>query len=826
MSSVSMTPATERAQATPARPAEPRWLRPGWPLALALCPFGLWWLLGISSFVGPIAAVFMSIELARRRALRVPKGFGLWALFVLWVVMGVVVLQVNAPGAVPGHSSSRYFTWAFRLSWYLAGTVTLLYVGNLRRALPAWRVSRILALMFLTIVAGGWLGMLLPHLEFPSLLEALLPHRIASTPFVNFLIHPEIVQANMNAVSAPRPTAPFGYANIWGLNFACFLPFFVHAWFGAEAGWRRAWAPPLLLVSLVPVVASLNRGLWVVLVASAVLVAVLAALRGRLGVLSVLAAGGLVLAALLVLTPAGDMVATRLANGMSESTRSNLGAATMESVATGSPIVGFGTTRDVQGSFLSIAGGDSALCPDCAPPALGTQGHLWLVAFSQGLVGLVLYLAFYVGWFVRGLRIRSAPAAVGVVVITAHLLTMPIYDYIGLALIPVMAGVAYLWRELEEKEERASLPSGSRTLSSVFRLLQRNAAVIGLCAVLGTTVAWFTVAQHTTRGVATVSIYLPPEPGYLTDDGPPSTMDTEAFLARDGRVLSAMTAAVGHEVTAGDVYISANPNTRILNLRYEGANVSEAAKGTAAATSSILQQRSERLTALQAAVLKVLTARSASLDASVSAMEDQLTSLAGKRTLDLNLEVNSLRNTRARLISTSGVLHSRIGRASSDQFSGGTIVRPTVAAESATSLRSVLLSGALLGVLAGIGIGLGRRALTHRLGNGRWLYAETGLPVLATHSARGPVSRHHAASLLRQAPDPVFVNVDGSVEAGDVITSIEAWRDSGLVTESPTGGPGAVVLVARASTRLRVLTAVTSRLHGARHELAGVVLTR
>lgn len=415
---------------------------------------------------------------------------------------------------------------------------------------------------------------------------------------------------------------------------------------------------------------------------------------------------------------------------------------------------------------------------------------------------------------------------VGVVVITAHLLTMPIYDYIGLAIVPVMVGVAFLWRELEENEERASLTSGSRTLSSIVVLLQKNAAIIALCAVLGTSVAWFTVAQHATRGVATVSIYLPPESPYLTDDGPPSTMDTEAFLARDDRVLSAITAAVGYEVAAADVYISANPNTRILNLRYEGKNVADAAKGTAAATSAILQQRAERLTALRGAVLKVLTARSAALDASVSAMEDQLASLAGKRTLDLNLEVNSLRNTRASLVSTAGVVHSRIGRASSDQFNGGTIVRPTVADESTTSLRSVLLSGALLGVLAGIGVGLGRRSLTRRLGDGRWLYAETGLPLLATQSARGPVSRHHAASLLRQAPDPVFVNVDGSVEAGDVITSIEAWRDSGLVTESPTGAPGAVVLVARGSTRLRVLNTVTSRLYGARHELAGVVLTR
>lgn len=821
---------------SPAGPPAPRsrhrtsaWLGPGWPLAVALCGFPLWWVLGISAFVGPLAAVFMLVELARRRALSVPKGFGWWALILVWVALGVVVLQVNAPGAVPGYSSGRYFTWAFRLSWYVTATVTLLYVGNLRHELPTWRVSRILSWMFLTIAAGGWIGMLAPHLDFPSLLEAVLPHRVASQPFVNFLIHPAVVQDNMNSISAPRPSAPFGYANIWGLNFAVFVPFFIHAWFGAEAGWRRSWAPPLLLLALVPAVASLNRGLWLVLVGAAVLVAILSALRGRVGVLALLVAGGLVLGALLVLTPAGDMIAFRLANGMSESTRSNLGLATVESVTTGSPVVGFGTTRDVQGSFLSIAGGDSGLCPSCSPPALGTQGHLWLVVFSQGLVGLFFYLAFYVGWFVRGLRIRTVPATVGVVVLFAHLLTLPIYDYIGIAMVPVMVAVAFLWRELDAKAERAGNPgaSGSQSVASFLRLLQQNTAVLLVAAVLGTAAAWFTVAQNTSRGVATLSVYLEPEPAYLTDDGPPSTMDTEAFLARDDRVLSAMSEAVGHPVTSRDVFISANPNTRILNLRYEGLDVRDAAVGARAAQSAILQQRADRLSSLQKSVLKVLSARSASLDASVNALEDQLAALEGKQTLDLTLEVQAMRDTRARLISTAGVMHSRIGRASSDSFqSGGDVVRPVVATDSETSLRSILLSGALVGLLVGLGIGLARRALTHRLGQGRWLFAETGLPLLAVQWANEPVSRHHAAALLRQAPDPVLVNVDGSAEARDVISSLEAWRESGLVGEDPTGRPGAVVLVARTVTRTRAVRAAMRRLSSAGHELAGVVLTR
>ncbi len=96
--------------------------------------------------------------------------------------------------------------------------------------------------------------------------------------------------------------------------------------------------------------------------------------------------------------------------------------------------------------------------------------------------------------------------------------------------------------------------------------------------------------------------------------------------------------------------------------------MSDAAVGARAAQSAILQQRADRLSALQKSVLKVLSARSASLDASVNALEDQLAAFEGKQTLDLTLEVQAMRDTRARLISTAGVMHSRIGRASSDSF--------------------------------------------------------------------------------------------------------------------------------------------------------------
>ena len=179
-----------------------RWawkLRPGWPLTASFVGFPLWWVLGISSFIGFIAAAFMAAELVRRRRIRVPSGFGWWLVFLLWVAVGVLLLQVDAPGAVPNSSSSRYITWAYRLAWYVSATVAMLYVGNMRRELSTQRITRTFGLMFLVVAAGGWLGILLPHLDFPWFLEVVLPRRAMNVRFLHFLVHPQVSRASTTA---------------------------------------------------------------------------------------------------------------------------------------------------------------------------------------------------------------------------------------------------------------------------------------------------------------------------------------------------------------------------------------------------------------------------------------------------------------------------------------------------------------------------------------------------------------------------------------------------------------------------------------------------
>ena len=166
----------------------------------------------------------------------------------------------------------------------------------------------------------------------------------------------------------PRPSAPFAYSNIWGLNFACFLPFFLVSWWGKDAGWRRpncsrgagagtdagGAVPQPWPVGSTDRVGGADGGAvgsdWEGEAAGR-------AGHGKL----------LVLGLVLLLTPLNGMIQTRLDNPTSNEGRTNLGVQTIVSVSEGSPVVGFGTTRDVQGNFQSHARGRQRDLPHVQP---------------------------------------------------------------------------------------------------------------------------------------------------------------------------------------------------------------------------------------------------------------------------------------------------------------------------------------------------------------------------------------------------------------------------------------------------------------------------
>ncbi len=424
-------------------------LRPGWPLTLLFVPFPLWWVLGVSHFVFIILAGFMAYELYRRPRVLVPRGFALWLLFLVWMLVGVLLIWAHAPGTVEVSGPARLVGFGYRAAWYLAATVVLLYVLNLsEKELPSRRVARLLGYMFVVTVVFGLFAVAFPTLQFPSVLEMLLPGNVANASFVQSLIHPALAeQSEFLGFVQPRPTAPFAFANSWGNNLAMYLPFFVLAWFGRDAGWRRPVGVLVLIASVVPIVASLNRGLWLGLAVTALYVAVRLAWNGRIWAIQAILVAGLVGGIVFVSTPLYDMVTLRLETPHSNERRANTAVQVIDSTWQGSPIVGYGSTRDMLGSFTSLAGGGTPECKQCAPPPLGTQGFMWRLILTTGFVGTALCLAFLAVQFLRYASGVRPYAVAGCTLILVSGVLFLVYDSLESPLFTLMIAIGLMTRE-------------------------------------------------------------------------------------------------------------------------------------------------------------------------------------------------------------------------------------------------------------------------------------------------------------------------------------------------------------------------------------------
>lgn len=424
---------------------------PAWPVTYLLLGYPLWWALGIADFMWIILAIPMIARMAAwrsrgNRPIRVPPGFGLWLVFLVIVVAGIATITLTAPGTVPSPVSHRVLSYVNRTAGYLADTVLLLYAGNLtERELPRRTFAGMLGFVGIVAVVGGVAGMLMPHFEFSSPFLLLLPHSVQANPFIQASTHPALTQIQ-NVLGSPggRPKAPFDYTNIWGDCLTILLPFLVAwAWTGTRR--QRLLAAATVVAAIGPLLFSLNRGAWIGALLSVVYLAVRMAARGKMALLGALSAVIVLSVVLLVVTPLGSVVTSRLENGKSNTLRAELsGLAITDAVA--SPVIGYGDTRQEQGSPASIAVGPSAKCPTCGQLAVGSTGQLWLLLVCNGFVGAAFYLAFFGYGIWRYRRDLSPFGLAGVLVLVLSFLYAISYDATGAPLGFTMLAYAVLWK--------------------------------------------------------------------------------------------------------------------------------------------------------------------------------------------------------------------------------------------------------------------------------------------------------------------------------------------------------------------------------------------
>ena len=219
------------------------------------------------------------------------------------------------------------------------------------------------------------------------------------------------------------------------------------AWFRDGKRWQRYAAPLVLLVAAIPIVYSLNRGLWLSLALGVVVVVLLQVRRGRATPIVATAVVLVVASVVFLLSPLGTIFQERLANQHSNDRRGELLSRTLTSTLDGSPVVGYGSTRDVEGSFASISGAATADCEACGVPPLGTQGHLWGVIFTQGYAGAVLFVTFFVLALSRCWRCRTTAETLCTFVLAFFGLQLLIYDTLGMPLLAVMTAIGLVARE-------------------------------------------------------------------------------------------------------------------------------------------------------------------------------------------------------------------------------------------------------------------------------------------------------------------------------------------------------------------------------------------
>jgi hypothetical protein len=398
----------------------------GWQLYCLILVYPVLWWLGFVYFVWPALALVFVAALCVRAPVRVPPGFGLWMLFLAWMLCSVIEVSTGL----------RYGLFAWRAVIYLSATAVFLWVYNSSEEdLPADTVANALTVFWALAVVGGGLGVVFPRFSTHSLAEHLLPPSVLSNVTAYAYVHPALAEIQSHALGRAigRPMALFAYTNQWAAMVGVLTPFAVITAIRARRPLIRTAVVSLLVFSAVPILISLNRGLWIALAVAFAYVVLRMPSTGHHRLAVGLIAACSVVAVLAVASPLGRVVSARVASNADNNVRAVLYQQAISGVRS-SPLFGYGSPRP---STAAITGNAH----------VGTQGQFWLILFSHGLPGLAFYLGWFVFTAVHAARRRSLHEILWQAVLIVSFVEMMVYDFLPAPLYVVMIACALLWRE-------------------------------------------------------------------------------------------------------------------------------------------------------------------------------------------------------------------------------------------------------------------------------------------------------------------------------------------------------------------------------------------
>lgn len=403
---------------------------PWWPLAAMLIGFPLAWLLGLTAFAPPVLAAVMVALMIRARRWRILPGLAPMLLFVAWTV----------PCALMIDTSGRMIGWLLRTLMLATVAVAMIYLVNAPERITRDRLIAGLAVVWATVVVGGWLAVLLPDLTFTTVAGHLVPRGLLANDLVHDMLVPTVAEIQQPwGAPAPfnRPAAPFPYANGWGAAVVLLTPVAVAALMRARRA-RTRWLLGLLLAaSVVPAVASSNRGMFLGLAASAAYVVLRLASQGRMRMLGLLLAGIAGIAVAAVRLGAFTAISTRQEYSDSTAGRASLYAETWHRTLQ-SPLFGWGAPRPSLYHEVSV----------------GTQGYVWSVMFSFGLIGLALFAVFLIGVTLRSWRVRDDVSLLLHASLVGAVVIVPFYGLDIMQWLTIGTIAALLLRERAQAAQR------------------------------------------------------------------------------------------------------------------------------------------------------------------------------------------------------------------------------------------------------------------------------------------------------------------------------------------------------------------------------------
>jgi len=412
---------------------------PGWQLYLLVGTYPVLWVLGLAYFVWPLAAGVFVLSLCMRRSIRIPPGFGLWVLFLIWMLASVIELSTSQQVSL--------FLW--RAIIYITATGLFLWIYNASAdELPSLAVAQAMTVLWACAILGGLAGVIDPSFSFHTLGESLAPASIVANSTGYAYLHAALAQIQFKALghAIGRPMALFAYTNQWAAAVGMLTPFAVITAIEARNLMLRKVVLVLLGLSSICIIVSINRGLWLALALAGAYVGVRLAAAGRAKVLIRGLAVCVVLAVAIAISPLGNLIQQRVSSSHnSNDTRSTLYGQTFSGVNS-SPLFGFGSPR---------APTNLSYNQDIR---VGTQGQIYLILYSHGYPGLLFYLGWFAYTLLATLRRRAMDELLWASVIIISFAEMMVYDFLPVAMYIVMIACALLWRQSALETEAALAP--------------------------------------------------------------------------------------------------------------------------------------------------------------------------------------------------------------------------------------------------------------------------------------------------------------------------------------------------------------------------------